>query len=160
LASVTTYDWLLFAHVTGAFALLGGAVAAAVFSLSALRRERPSEVAVLLGLTRVAVVAVVAGSMLTLVFGLWLVHEAHYGYGDGWIVAAIALWIVGSVTGEAGGRRDARTRELAERLAREGDAASAELRARLRDPVSLALSYGSGAAMLAILVLMVWKPEA
>jgi hypothetical protein len=31
---VTTYDWLLFAHVTGAFALLGGAVAAAVFGLS------------------------------------------------------------------------------------------------------------------------------
>jgi uncharacterized membrane protein len=75
-------------------------------------------------------------------------------------VAAIALWVVGSVTGEAGGRRDARTRELAERLAREGDATTPELRARLRDPLSLALSYGSGAAMLAILVLMVWKPGA
>jgi uncharacterized membrane protein len=157
---VSTYDWLLFAHVTGAFSLLGGAVAATVLNLSALRRERPSEIAVLLGLTRVAVVAVSAGAFLTLVFGLWLVHEAHYGYGDGWIVAAIALWVFASAMGEAGGRRETRTRSLAERLAREGDAPSADLRAGLRDPVSLALSYGSGAAMLAILVLMVWKPGA
>jgi uncharacterized membrane protein len=157
---VSTYDWLLFAHVTGAFCLLGGAVAAAVLNVSALRRARPSEIALLLGLTRAAVVAVVAGSLLTLVFGLWLVHEAHYGYGDGWIVAAIVLWVVGSATGEAGGRRDARTRELAEQLAAAGDAPSRDLAARLRDPLSLALSYGSGAAMLAILVLMVWKPGA
>ncbi|HEX6699144.1 MAG TPA: DUF2269 family protein [Gaiellaceae bacterium] len=157
---MSTYEWLLFAHVTGAFCLLGGAVAAAVFNVAALRRERPSEIALLLSLTRSAVVAVIAGSFLTLVFGLWLVHEASYGYGDGWIVAAIVLWVIGSAAGEAGGRRDARTRELAERLAAEGDAPSAELAARQRDPLSLALSYGSGAAMLAILVLMVWKPGA
>jgi uncharacterized membrane protein len=159
-APMTTYDWLLFAHVTGAFCLLGGAVAATVLNLAAQRRERPSEIALLLGLTRGAVGAVVGGSILTLVFGLWLVHEAHYGYADGWIVAAIALWVAGVAAGESGGRRDARTRELAERLAHGDDAPSPELRARLRDPVSLVLSYGSGAAMIAVLVLMVWKPGA
>jgi uncharacterized membrane protein len=146
--------------VTGAFCLIGGAVAATVFNMAAQGRERPSEVALLLGLTRAAVVAVVAGSVLTLAFGLWLVHEARYGYGDGWIVAAIVLWLAGVAAGESGGRRDAATRRLAERLAHESDAPSPELRARLRDPISLALSYGSGAAMLAVLVLMVWKPGA
>jgi uncharacterized membrane protein len=51
-------------------------------------------------------------------------------------------------------------RELAERLAAEGDAPSAELAARLRDPVWLALSWGSGVAVIAILALMIWKPGA
>lgn len=157
---MTTYDWLLAFHVTGAFLLLGGAVVAGVLNIAALRRDRPSEIALLLSLTRFAVVAIMAGLALTLVLGLWLVHEAHYGYGDGWIVAALVLWLLGSALGGAGGKRDRHARELAERLTTGGDAPSGELRARLRDPVSLALSYGSGLAALAVLALMIWKPGA
>jgi hypothetical protein len=33
-----------------------------------------------------------------------------------------------------------------------------ELRARMRDPITLALSWGSGLAVVAILVIMIWKP--
>jgi uncharacterized membrane protein len=157
---LSRYEWLLFVHVLGAFAFLGGAVLAGALSLAALRRERPSEIALLLGLTRVAVVAVGIGSLVTLGIGLWLVGEAPfgYGYGDGWIVAALVLWVASGALGGAGGRRDRKTRELAERLAAEGDAPSAELHARLRDPVSLTLSYTSGLLVVAILALMVWKP--
>ena len=155
------YQWLLFFHVTGAFLLVGGAAVAAVLNLAALRGgRRPSEVALLFGLVRIAVVAIVAGSVLTLAFGLWLVDEAGYGYGDGWIVAAIVLWVLGNATGNLGGRRDERTAKLAQRLASEGDVPSAELDARVRDPLSLALSYGSGLIMLAVLGLMIWKPGA
>jgi uncharacterized membrane protein len=158
---VDRYQWLLFFHVTGAFLLVGGAAVAAVLNLAALRGgRRPSEVALLFGLVRIAVVAIVAGSVLTLAFGLWLVDEARYGYGDGWIVAAIVLWVLGNATGNLGGRRDERTAKLAQRLASEGDVPSAELDARVRDPLSLALSYGSGLIMLAVLGLMIWKPGA
>ena len=38
---MTTYDWLLFLHVTGAFLLVGGAVVAIVLDIAAQRRERP-----------------------------------------------------------------------------------------------------------------------
>jgi uncharacterized membrane protein len=155
---VTRYEWLLFVHVTGAFLFLGGAVVAAVANVGALTRERPSEIAALLGLARVAVRIVGAGVALTLIFGLWLVHEAHYGYLDGWVVASLVLWVVANALGGIGGRRDRETRELAERLASEGDAPSPELRARLRDPLTLALSWGSGVVLLAILALMIWKP--
>lgn len=157
------YQWLLFFHVTGSFLLIGGAVVAAALNLAALRGgRRPSEIALLFGLIRFAVVAIVSGSLLTLVFGLWLVHDApwSYGYGDGWIVAAIVLWVLGNATGNLGGRRDERTAKLAQRLASEGDVPSTELQARVRDPVSLALSYGSGLIMLAVLGLMIWKPGA
>jgi hypothetical protein len=34
------------------------------------------------------------------------------------------------------------------------------LRARLRDPVSLGLSWGSGLVVIVILALMIWKPGA
>jgi uncharacterized membrane protein len=157
---VSRYDWLLFVHVAGAFLFLGGAVVAGVANTAALARGRPSEVAALLGLARVAVRVVGAGVLLTLVFGLWLVDEAHYGYGDAWVVGSLVLWFVSTALGGIGGGRDRETRELAERLVAEGDAPNPELRARLRDPVSLALSWGSGLAALAILGLMVWKPGA
>jgi uncharacterized membrane protein len=157
---VTRYEWLLFLHVAGAFALIGGAVIAAVFNVAALRRERPSEIALLLRLIRVAVTAISAGMLFTLAFGLWLVDDAGYGYGDAWIVVALVLWVAANALGGIGGRRDRRTRELAEQLAGAGDLPSPELHARLRDPVSLALSYGSGLLVLAILALMIWKPGA
>ena len=62
--------------------------------------------------------------------------------------------------GNLGGRREVETRRLAERLASEGDAPSSDLRARVLDPVALALSYGSGLVAVAVLGLMVWKPGA
>jgi uncharacterized membrane protein len=140
--------------------VLGGAVIAGVFNFSALRRERPSEIALLFRLTRFAVSSISIGMVLTLVFGLWLVEHVDYGWGDTWIVAALVLWVVANALGGIGGRRDTEARKLAERLAAEGDAPSAELSSRLRDPVSLALSWGSGVVAIAILALMIWKPGA
>ena len=157
---MSKYDWLLFLHVTGAFLLIGGSVVAAALSLASLTRERPSEVAVLLGLIRYGLIPIYAGVLLTLVFGLWLVSERGYSYGSFWVIAALVLWAYANAVGGMGGRRDEETRRLAERLAAEGDAPSAELRARQRDPVTLFLEYSGGVAILLILVLMIWKPGA
>lgn len=156
---MNTYQWLLVFHVTGAFLLLGGGAIAAALNLSALGRERPSEILLLYGLIRIAVVAITAGTLLAFVFGLWLVHEAGYGYFDGWVVAAFVLLIVANALGGAGGKRDQATANLARELASE-DAPSPELKARVRDPISLALSYGSGLVLIVVLALMVWKPGA
>jgi uncharacterized membrane protein len=157
---VNRYDWLLFLHMTGAFMVLGGAVMAGIFNFAALRRERPSEVVVLFRLTRIAVKSITIGMVVALAFGLGLVSEADFSWGDTWIVLALILWVVANALGGAGGGRDKRTRELAERLAAEGDQPSPELRARLRDPLTLALSWGSGLVVIAILALMIWKPGA
>jgi uncharacterized membrane protein len=157
---VDRYQWLVFLHVSGAFLVLGGATMAGVLNASALRRERPSEIVTLFRLTRFAVTSIMVGMIVALGFGLWLVSDADYGWGDTWIVLALILWFVANALGGIGGRRDKQTRELAERLAAEGDIPSPELRARLRDPVSLALSYGSGLVVVAILALMIWKPGA
>jgi uncharacterized membrane protein len=160
LRAVSTYQWLLVFHVTGAFLLLGGGAIAAALNLSALRRDRPSEIVLLFGLIRIAVVAIMIGTFLAFVFGLWLVHEANYGYADGWVVGSIVLLIVANAAGGIGGKRDERTAKFARELAASGDQPSAELRARVRDPISLLLSYGSGLLLVAVLALMIWKPGA
>lgn len=157
---MSTYQWLLVFHVTGAFLLLGGGAFAASLNLMALGRDRPSDIVLLFGLIRIAVVAISIGTLLAFVFGLWLVHEARFGYGDGWVIAAIVLLIAANALGGIGGRRDEQTAKLARELAAAGDAPSADLRARVRDPISLALSYGSGLLLVAVLALMIWKPGA
>jgi uncharacterized membrane protein len=96
--------------------------------------------------------------LLTLVIGLWLVHNVGYSYGDTWIVLAIVLWVAASALGNADGKYQRQTGELAARLAAEGDASSPELRARLRNPRALVISYGSGLMAFAVLGLMIWKP--
>ena len=154
------YDWLLFVHVTGAFLVLGGAIFAGILNFYAMRRDRPSEVAALYGLVRYAATAISVGMLVTLALGLWLVADVDYGWGDTWIVLALVLWVVASALGGIGGNREKETRQLAERLAAEGDAPSADLRARMRDPLTLALSWGSGLVVIAILALMIWKPGA
>ena len=159
---MSKYDWLLFLHVTGAFLLIAGSVMAAILLFSAIRRERPSEVALILGLTRFAVPLIGAGSLLTIVFGLWLVSAAgyDYSYGSFWVIAALVLWVLANATGKLGGDRAEATRKLAEQLATQGDAPTPELRARLRDSRMLALNYGSGLLVLLILIDMIWKPGA
>lgn len=157
---MSRYEWLLFLHVTGAFLVIGGAVMAGVFNFSALRSERPSEVVLFFRFARLAVAAIGVGMVLTLGFGLWLVHDAGYGWGETWIVLALVLWVLSNAMAGIGGNREKHVRELAERLTAEGDVPSPELSARLRDPVWLALSWGSGIVVIAILALMIWKPGA
>ena len=151
-------DWALFFHVLGAFLLVSGVVVAGVAFEAARRRRAPSEVALLLGLSRIGVALVALGTLLVLPFGLWLVQLGHWGYGAGWVDAALALFVVMNILGAIGGRRAKRARVLAKRLAHEGAGESAELRALLDDRVALLVNYLSAALLVAIVVLMVLKP--
>jgi uncharacterized membrane protein len=158
---VDKYEWLLFFHVTGAFLFLGGAVVAWVLGIAAARRKRPSEIALLLGLTGTAAAAIGLGMMLTIVFGLWLVFDLEvYDLSDGWVIAALVMWVLSGALGGAGGKRDKETRRLAGRLAAEADVPSSELNARVRDPVALSLNIASSLLGFAILAVMIWKPGA
>lgn len=156
---MSTYDWLLMIHVTGAFLFFGGGIAAGVLNLRAWYAERPSEVAALLRLIqRVALPAIGVGSITTLLIGIWLVHHAGYSYGTFWVWAAIVLWAVAGALGGRSGRYQERSAAEARRLAEAGDTMTAELRSLVRNPVGNALAYGSGLTLAVILVLMIWKP--
>jgi uncharacterized membrane protein len=156
---VGRYQWLLVFHMTGAFLLLGGAVFAGILNVAALRRERPSEVVVLYRLVQIAVRAISLGMLLTIAFGIWLVADLDFvKWSNTWVILALVGWVLANALGGIGGRREKATRQLAERLAAEGDEPSGQLRARMRDPLTLALSWGSGIVVIGILALMIWKP--
>lgn len=151
-------DVALFFHLLGALLFFAGIAIAGTAFEAARRRERPDEIALLLRLTRNGVMLVALGGVLLPVFGLWLVHLGGFGYGSGWIVAALVLYVVALALGGLGGQRPKRARRLADQLAARGASASAELRELLDDPRSRAANYVSAAIVIAILVLMVFKP--
>jgi uncharacterized membrane protein len=160
LSYVTTYQWLLGLHVVSAFLFVSGSVMVGLLHMAAMRAERPSLVATLLGATRFGVLLVVVGAVGSIALGLALVaHLPYRSVGDAWIAASLVLWAASVVLGTIGGRSARKTRYLAERLAGEGDAPSSELRRLLADPVALAINYASLLTVVAILVLMVWKPS-
>src|SRR6476660_5566129 len=93
--------------MAGVFLVLGGAAMAGIFNVAAMRRERPSEIALLFSLTRIAVVSVMVGMTLTIVFGLWLVADLDLvKWSDAWVITALILWFVANALGSGGGRRD------------------------------------------------------
>lgn len=142
------YETLLFLHVLGAFGMVSATTAFWVVMLAARRSERPTA---LMPATATARIAVVAGSLLTIVFGVWLtLYLDGYELWDGWILAALVLWAVSGETGRRGGAAIEKAR-----LA--GDDA---LGATLRDRRTLFMLALSTIAVLTVLVLMIWKPGA
>jgi uncharacterized membrane protein len=152
------YNVALFVHLLGALLFFAGITVAGVASEVARRRDRASDIAVLLSIARVGVVLVGVGGLLLPIFGLWLVHLGHWGYGTGWVDWALGLYVLTMVLGGVGGRRPKRARLLAASLASRGEAISDELVALLEDPVSRVINYASLIIVFAILALMVFKP--
>lgn len=151
-------DTILFLHLAGAFLFVGGSITAAVLRFGAMRRQRPSEIALLLRAVRPAVPVVGVGFVLAVGAGFSLTDRIGFDLGVRWLTATFALLAWLAVVGAIAGRQDRHTRELAERLATGGDTPSEELSCRLRDPLNLVLNASMLAAIAAIVALMVWKP--
>jgi uncharacterized membrane protein len=157
---MTARDWALAIHLLGVVFLFSGMSIAGVAHTAARRRERPSLIAALLGITRVGVLFVVTGSLLVLVGGFWLIEESNgfYSLRDGWIAAGLILLVASFILGGIGGQQPKRARLLAEDLARADDVPSAELRTMLDSPSALVLNYAAAAAIFAAFILMIWRP--
>lgn len=147
----------LFLHILGVLVFVGGAIVAGVVFETARRRSRPSEVALLLGVTRTGALITMGGAVVVLLAGLWLAGEADQ-WSEPWLLVSLVLFVAALALGGLGGRRPKEARRLAARLAEGGDGPTPELRRLLDDPLSRLTNYASSALVLAILVLMVWQP--
>jgi hypothetical protein len=143
---VSRYDWFLFLHLLGAFAIVSTQTAfwALVFF------ERPPNPrlppAVSAAIVRPLVPVIAAGALVALVFGVALAIDVDgYELWDGWILAAIVLWFVATGLGNRSGMVMGRARETDSR----------ELWQR-----GVLLEAGASLALLAILWLMIFKPGA
>ena len=124
------YDWLLFFHLLAAVLLFVTLVTYTAMALGAVAGGRAVFVA-----DRCWDV----GGLGTLVLGIWLaLYLDEYDFFDGWILGAIALWLVATGLGQSTQRRLA-----------------ADATARIAT-----MHWLRTLAVLGLLVLMIWKPGA
>jgi len=159
---VAFYDWLLALHVLAAASLVAALTLFTVVILSSRHTDVPSRVARFWGLGRFGTVIVSVGTLGTLILGIWLAIDSDaYQVWDGWIIAAIVLWVIAAGAGQRSGVPFAKAGERARKLVAAGnDAPDAELGALMGDSRAFLLHWVTVTATLAILVLMIYKPGA
>jgi hypothetical protein len=154
-------DWVLALHLLAAFALVGAMVVLWIVVAALRSADRPSRVLMLAPLLRLSGVAVVVGSLGTIVFGVWLAISLDaYHPWDGWVIAAIVFWAIAGATGNRVDPEYRRAFTRARELAGQGDEPSEELAALCRPAAGLLLHTIASAAVILILVDMIWKPGA
>ena len=154
------YDWLLALHVLAAFAWIAALVVFSVVVVAGRRLSVPSDVARMFRVARAGDVLVAVGMIGTIVFGIWLALD-EYEIWDGWIIAALILWVVAVAVGGRVGKVYNAARDRANALVAEGrEEPSPELAAILRSPRGAVLHWLMVAVTLALLVIMIYKPGA
>jgi hypothetical protein len=150
---VTTYEWLLFLHLLAAFAMVAGVVLFLSLLLGAGRAPDAPEGLPLRRISRLAGILWNLGGISVLVFGVWLaLHLDAYEITDGWVLAAIALWVVAAAAG--GPVAVAYSRALAPDEGTGGAAVAAEVRSQRM----IALHGLMTVAVAALLFVMIYKP--
>lgn len=156
---MTGYQIGILFHLIGVILFFAGAAVAGVATVAAGKREKPSEVAAILGLARPGALMLGVGGVILLLAGFYLSGKID-GYGQRWLEISILLFIVALVVGAWGGRRSRRVREYAVGLADRGEGDDATLRSMLSDRLTWLLHWGSAVLAVIVLVLMVWQPGA
>ena len=162
LIAATFSSWLLALHLLSAFAFAGATV---LFWALVVASRNVDTSGTTLAIGRVAEagrIVVIAGSVGTIVFGIWLaIERAHVEVWSGWVIAAIVLWIVAVATGQRAGVEYMRAMTKAEELEAAGQTGSnAELLALNRTSRGMGLHAISTIAIFLILIDMIWKPGA
>ena len=155
-------DWLIALHVLAAFSLVAALVLFSVVIAFGWSRDRPSEILRLVRAVQVGNVLLAAGAIGTIVFGVWLaIKMDEYSILDGWVIAALVLWVVLMETGRRTGKLYERSRDRAHELAGGGaDVADAGLRELQRSQPALLFHVASCVLAFLLILDMIWKPGA
>ena len=151
-------DWVLSLHLLSAFALVGAMVLFWTLVVASRNKTDPAERVALGRVGDVGGRVIGIGFVGTIVFGLWLSFgKDDYAPWNGWIAAAIVLWVIGGATGGRAGAEYAGVQRRAEEMASAGQTAKpGEFRSRSGETM-LAIS---SVAILLTLIDMIWKPGA
>ena len=155
-------DWMLALHVLSAFAMVAGMTLFWLLVVAGWRTDTPADLLRMGPLSRVAGAAIGIGMGGTIVLGIWLAFSiGAYDIWDGWIVAAIVLWVVAAALGQRAGAAYAEPVKKAQELQAAGQTGpSAELLALNRTTKGLVLQVLVTVIILLILIDMIWKPGA
>jgi len=155
-------DWIFALHLLTAATLVGSLVMSWIVVVALRSADTP---AATLSLNRIAVVATATtavGLFGAIGFGIWLtILRDDFRLWDGWVMAATLLWSVATVALGRSFAEYARPAEKARVLAASGQTGpSPELTALNRTRTGLALRALGSAAIVLIVVDMIWKPGA
>jgi hypothetical protein len=155
-------DWLLSFHLLSAAAYGSGLVLFWALVVAARGTDTPQGRLDIERPLKVGNAAVGLGAGGTIVFGIWLALSfGGYDLWDGWIVAAIVLWVILAVIGKFTGDAYMEGLKKAQELQAQGQTApSAELLALNRTTRGLALQTAASVVFVLIVIDMVWKPGA
>lgn len=153
-------DWVLSLHVLSAFAYVAGIVLFWVLVVAVRRTDLPEATVRMEPIVKVGNAAVGIGAGGTITLGIWLAFSVGgYNIWDGWIIAALVLWIVSAETGRRTGAEYTAGMKTAEELRTAGQLGpSSELLAINRTRAGLVLHTLTTLLVLLILVDMIWKP--
>jgi uncharacterized membrane protein len=156
-----SYDTLLVLHVLSAFTLVAAETLLTVLVVSWRNLEVPSQIVRTIRLSLVARILTGVGLIGVIVFGIWLAIDIDgYEVWDGWILAALVLWLVFAEFDRRRTKAYAPALGLARTLAAGSNVASDELRALLRSREGLVLHVIAFALVLLTLLDMIYKPGA
>jgi hypothetical protein len=153
---VSFEDWIFALHLLSAATLVGALVMSWIVVVALRSTDTPDAT---LSLNRVAMVgtaAIVVGLVGAIGFGIWLaILRDTFQVWDGWLIAAIVLWGVAAV---------ALVRSFAEYaralLAAGETGPSTALTALNRTSTGILLRAVASAAVVLIVIDMIWKPGA
>ena len=155
-------DWVLALHVLSAFAYVAGIVLFWVLVVAVRRTDTPEGTIRMEPVVKIGNITVGVGAGGTIILGIWLAFSVGgYDIWDGWIVAAIVLWVISMATGQRTGAAYTRGMNKAKELRTAGQTASSpELLTLNRTSRGVLLHLLTSAAVLLILIDMIWKPGA
>jgi uncharacterized membrane protein len=155
-------DWILALHVLSAAAYGAGIILFWVLVV-AVRSTDTAEGTLRLGpMALIGNIAVGIGAAGTIVFGIWLaLSVGGYDLWDGWIIAAIVLWVIAAILGQRTGKEYMRGMTKARELQTAGQTGpNAELLAINRTQIGVLLHAAVSVVFVLIVIDMIWKPGA
>ena len=155
-------DWMLALHVLSAVAFVSGMVLFWVLIVAVRRIDTPDDTLRLGPLAKIGNAAVGIGMGGTIVLGIWLAFSVGgYDIWDGWILAALVLWLIAGGLGQRTGAAYMEGPRKAQELAAAGlTGPNPELLALNRTSTGLLLQTLTSLVVLAIIIDMIWKPGA
>ena len=155
-------QWMLALHVLAAFSLVAGSTLFWVLIVAVRRIDTPDDTLRLGPVAKVGNATIGIGMGGTIILGIYLAFAVDgYAIWDGWIIAAIVLWVVGAALGRQVDEAYRQGPRKALELKGAGEnGPNAELLALNRTSRGVLLHALTSAVLLLILIDMIWKPGA
>jgi uncharacterized membrane protein len=155
-------DWMLALHVLSAFAWVAGMILFWVLIVAVRQTDTAEGTIRMEPIAKVGNASIGIGMGGTIALGLWLAFSVGgYDIWDGWIIAALVLWVISAPIGQRTGAAYLQGMSKARELQKAGQAEpNAELLALNRTSNGVILRFLGSVVVLLILIDMIWKPGA